>query len=259
MPVSPLAGLRIMITRPAHQAGHLQKLIEQAGGQPFLFPLLAITGPSKPAELKPLFEQIADFDMLIFVSSNAVDYGIKLLADYGGIPDNVPLACVGKGTAKQLEHHARRPDILPQQRYDSEALLAQPGMQQVEGKSILIFRGQHGRELLADSLRARGAKVRYAEVYRRVKPDTDTRVLIQALQQNQIDIISISSSEALHNLIEMGHAELIALQRLPMIVIHQRIAERARQLGFHGTILVSQETSDRGIFETLLKWQNGTN
>ncbi len=253
-----LAGLRVMITRPAHQADHLKQLIEQANGQALLFPLLAIEGPSDPAGLHSLFQHITDFDLLIFVSPNAVDFGLEQLRSFGGIPDSTQLACVGKGTAQRLQQHTgRQTDIQPQGRYDSEALLALPAMQQVSGKSVLIIRGQQGREHLAESLRARGAQVRYAEVYRRVKPDNDNRVLIQALQQKQIDIISITSSEALHNLVEFGHSELETLQRLPLIVFHQRIAEHARQLGFYGPILVSRETSDIGILETLLKWHNG--
>ncbi len=187
-----------------------------------------------------------------------MDYGLEQLRPFGGIPESTQLATVGKGTAQRLEQHTGRlPEIQPQGRYDSEALLALPAMQQVTGKSVLIIRGRQGREQLADTLRARGAQVRYAEVYRRVKPDNDNRVLIQALQQKQIDIISITSSEALHNLVEFGHSELEILQRLPLIVFHQRIAERAGQLGFHGPILISRETSDIGILETLLKWHNG--
>ena len=191
-----LDGLRVLITRPAHQAAPLQQRLEQAGGQWLLFPLLAIEGSAEPDALQDLFKQLASLDLLIFVSPNAVEFGLPLLDQAGGLPESVQLACVGKGTARKLiELTGRQPNIQPSDRFDSEALLALPAMQQVAGKSILIVRGQQGREHLAESLRARGAKVRYAEVYRRVKPDNDEQILIRALQQKQIDIISITSSE----------------------------------------------------------------
>lgn len=253
-----LAGLRVVITRPAGQAAALVERIKQAGGQPLLFPLLAITDPADPEALRPRLAQLPKTDLLIFVSPNAVRYGLKQLAAYGGLPANSRLACVGQGTARALEQLAGRPpDLLPAGGDDSEALLALPALQQIAGQQVVIFRGQGGREQLAETLRARGAQVRYAEVYQRVKPDNDPERLLGPLRQGEIDIISVSSSEALANLIEFGAPELETLQRTPLVVFHQRIADSARRRGFHGPLRVCDQPGDDGLIEMLRRWRHG--
>lgn len=253
-----LAGLRVVVTRPADQAAALQERITQAGGQALLFPLLAIAGPADPAHLRPLLAGLSDTDLLIFVSPNAVRYGLEQLAAYGGLPAGSRLACVGQGTARALEQQAGRPpDLLPAGGYDSEALLALPALQQVDAQRVVIFRGQGGREQLAETLRARGAQVEYAEVYRRVRPDNDPEQLPDLLRQDAIDIISVTSSEALDNLIEFGAPELERLQRTPLVVFHQRIADAARRRGFHGPLRVCDQPGDDGLIETLRRWRHG--
>ena len=252
-----LGGLRVVVTRPARQAAALADRIRQAGGRPLLFPLLAITGPADPEALRPLLERLPDTDLLIFVSPNAVRYGLEQLAAYGGLPVNSRLACVGQGTARALEQLAgRAPDLLPAAGDDSEALLALPTLQQVDGLQVAIFRGQGGREQLAETLRARGAQVGYAEVYRRVRPDNDPEQLLGPLRQGAIDIISVTSGEALDNLIEFGAPELETLQRTPLVVFHQRIADAARRRGFHGPLRICDQPGDDGLLETLRRWRH---
>lgn len=132
-----------------------------------------------------------------------------------------------------------------------------PALQQVDGLRVVIFRGQGGREQLAETLRARGAQVGYAEVYRRVRPDNDPEWLLDPLRQGEIDIISVTSSEALDNLIEFGAPELETLQRTPLVVFHQRIADAARRHGFHGPLRVCDQPGDDGLLETLRRWRHG--
>lgn len=252
-----LAGLRVVITRPPHQSTDLQHQLEQAGARPLLFPLLAIDQPADPAIAQQALRHLLEFDLLIFISPNAVRHSLALLPD--GLPNNLTLACVGRGTARALQEQAgRAPDLMPQQGHDSDALLALPALQeaQIRDKSVLIARGEGGREKLATSLRARGAQVEYAEVYRRVKPANDPETLLGPLRRGEIDIISLSSSEALANLLEFGQSERETLQRTPLVVFHQRIADAARQRGFTGPILVCEQPGDQGLLDTLRHWRH---
>ncbi|MDZ7803512.1 uroporphyrinogen-III synthase [Thiohalophilus sp.] len=252
-----LAGLRVVITRPPHQSADLQQQLEQAGARPLLFPLLAIDQPADPAAAQQALSRLREYDLLIFISPNAVQHALVLLPD--GLPNNLPLACVGRGTARALQQAAgRSPELLPQQGHDSEALLALPALQQpqIRNKRVLIVRGEGGREKLATSLRARGAQVGYAEVYRRVKPANDPETLLGPLRRGEIDIISLSSSEALDNLLEMGKSEQETLQHTPLVVFHQRIADAARQRGFTGPIQVCEQPGDQGLLDTLRHWRH---
>jgi uroporphyrinogen-III synthase len=255
---SDLAGLRVVITRPTGQAAELQSRLKQAGAGPLLFPLLAITASQQPDNLKKALSDLTDGDLLIFISPNAVRYGLAQLNE--PLPTGLLLGCVGRGTARTLERAiGREPQLLPHEGYDSEALLALPWLQpeRIKDRKVLIVRGEGGREHLAESLRARGAQVEYAEVYRRSMPNNDPENLLGPLRRNEIDIISVTSSEALDNLIEFGKNQLEALQQTPLVVFHQRIAEAARQRGFNGPILVCEQPGDEGLLETLRRWRQG--
>lgn len=255
-----LAGLRVVITRPRQQAGELKTRLEQAGARPLLFPLLAIAPTPNLGALANSLSRLDDIHLLIFISPNAVRYGLQQLATYGGLPPGLPVACVGQGTARVFTEQAgRAPDLVPQQGHDSEALLGLPGLQPeaIAGRKVLIVRGEGGREHLAESLRARGAQVGYAEVYRRVKPDNDVETLLGPLRQGKIDIISVTSSEALDNLLEAGTGERERLQATPLVVFHQRIADAARDRGFHGPVLVCERPGDDGLLDTLRRWRDG--
>ena len=247
-----LSSLRIMVTRPSHQAGPLMEQLEAAGASPWSFPLLEITPCASP-QLDRLFTQLDQYDLAIFISPNAVRYGIEAVTRRQAWPDTLPLATVGKGSAQELEARlGRGADIVPSSGSDSEALLQHSALQNVSGKHILIFRGRHGRELLADSLRARGAQVDYAEVYERHRPEVDTAPLNTALQSGSIDVILISSNEALDNLLSMVEpANLNALYQIPLVVIHPRQAERAQQLGFRYNPILAHDGSVSAIIKAL--------
>ncbi|TMH22390.1 MAG: uroporphyrinogen-III synthase, partial [Betaproteobacteria bacterium] len=102
-------------------------------------------------------------------------------------------------------------------------------MQHVARKRVLIVRGEGGRELLADSLAARGALVEHAVCYRRAKPAADAAPLVAAWRRGEVDALTLSSAQALDNLIAMGGEELIGA--LPVFVPHERIAHHARARG----------------------------
>jgi uroporphyrinogen-III synthase len=250
---SDLHGLGVLVTRPVHQAGHLCDLITAVGGRPIRFPTLAIrdlgTNPAVDARLA----RLADYHLAIFISPNAVHYGLAAIARHGGLPAGILLATVGNGSAVALQQAlGRPPDIVPQKSFDSEALLALPALQEVAGRRILILRGEGGRELLAETLRRRGATVEYAEVYRRERPapQGSPRDWLE-----KADIISITSSEALHNLVAMTPAPLQGrLLTLPLVVISERTAQLAWELGFQQPAIVTRQAGDEAILEAISDW-----
>jgi uroporphyrinogen-III synthase len=247
-----LSSLRVMVTRPVQQAGPLMEQLTAAGAQPWLFPLLEIT-PCDSAELDHQLKQLEQYDMAIFISPNAVHYGVEAVTAQQSWPASLQLATVGTGSAHELESRLNRiPDIIPSKGNDSEALLAEAAMQDVEGKRILIFRGKGGREQLAETLRARGAEVNYAEVYERRRPEVDTGPLNDAVRSNAIDVIVITSSEALDNLMAMVEpTNLTALHQFQILVIHPRQAEHVRQHDFIHEPILAQDGSVNAIIKAL--------
>ena len=243
-----LTARRILVTRPRAQAENLCQLIEQAGGKPWRFPTLEISAVQpEAARLAEVFKS----DWLIFTSSNAVDFAIR--AFNGKMPEfaRVQVAAVGSATAKSLQDSGWPVHCVPASEFSSEGLLAEQALQSVSGLNCVIVRGVGGRDKLEQGLIARGARVSYFEVYRRERPLADNQQLIAAIMSQQLDAISITSTEALDNLLAMldtGSNKLI--KDINLVVASQRIADKAEQLGFKH-IAASHKPSDHEIVETL--------
>jgi len=252
MPTTELAGRTILVTRPEHQAEPLCRLIEQAGGRPLRLPALIISANSGDPELAHRLAHLSDYQVAIFISPNAVTFGLAAIARCGGLTASLLLATVGQGSARALQQQlGRLPDLVPEGGYDSEALLQLEPLQHVNGKRVLIFRGVGGRELLAETLRGRGARVDYAEVYRRsAPPPPDNGDWL-----DKTDIITLTSGEAVRNLVAMtpqsAQPQLFAK---PLVVVSERCATLARQLGFQQPILVTPLAGDQAIVDTLREW-----
>lgn len=252
--VLPLSGLNIVVTRPREQAAQLAQRITAAGGHAILFPLLEIKPVADAQSLRTLIARLPEYHLAIFISPNAVRYGMQAILAAGPLPASLAIATVGQGSAKALRDFGVSKIIAPQQRFDSEALLALPELQNVTGQRIVIFRGDGGRELLGDTLKQRGASVDYAACYQRVKPQQDIKMLLDA----RPDAITVTSSEALVYLDGMLREQLpgtttrAQLLAVPLFVPHARIAEAAHQQGWQEV----RETGagDDGLLQGLLAW-----
>jgi uroporphyrinogen-III synthase len=254
-----LKGVTVVVTRPAHQANVLCELINGEGGKTIRFPVLEITAPSQPLALNQVQAKLSDANVVIFISPNAVEYGLKIIRDAGGFPETVQVAAVGQGTAKTLSQSGRPADIFPTQQYNSEALLAMSELQSVSGQRIIICRGEGGRELLAETLRSRGANVDYVECYQRIQPDSDTKELRSALSAKTVDAVVVTSNQGLQNLHDMlDSADLALLKNIQLFVVSDRGQRLAVELGFSTPAIIVDKASDQGILDSLLEWRSNS-
>lgn len=251
MTTQPLSGIHIAVTRPVDQAQGITELISRLGGVAIPYPLLAI----QPLESYHTFEQqlaeLETTDWAIFISTNAVDNAMPhILKRYGNIPENLRFAAMGHQTAKELGLYGVRNVLIPHMRFDSETLLALPEMHDVANMKIAIFRGVGGRELLADTLKSRGADVYFAECYQRVNPQTNADLLCDLWKQGKLQAVIVTSSEAMRYLLDLaGHAEW--LRHVILCVNHVRIAELPLQHGLK--VAVADAPGDSAVLDTLLK------
>lgn len=246
-----LAGCGIAITRPLDQAQPLAQLIREASGEPILFPLLEIVPLEDYRALDATIAGLERFDWAIFISSNAVQHGMTRLLVKRTFPSSLRCAAIGPSTAAELARFGISRVLVPTDRFDSESLLNLPEMQEVSGKRCLIFRGEQGRELLADTLRERGAMVEMAESYRRINPQRDAGELFQLWQNKRLQAIVVTSSEALRNLIALAGDNAAWLSRTPLFVNHPRIAETASDWGLRA--IVAQAPGDVGMLDALVE------
>lgn len=249
--MKPLQGRRILVTRPAAQADALAALIADQGGEPILFPLIEISAADDPAPLQRAIKQLDAYCLAVFISPNAALFSVPPILAARSWPPALRAAAVGPGTANQLSALGIAPVIVPTSRYDSAGLLERAELQteSVVGQRVLILRGNGGREELADTLRQRGAQVDAITVYHR-SPPNDGRARWTQVCTPTPDALTISSSEALHNLVAMLDPETLnALRKRPVVVPHPRIAEVATELGWQQVVL--SRATDAGIIEAL--------
>lgn len=253
-----IAGKHIVVTRPAHQAAGLVELIRKQGAHAIEFPVIDILPAQASAGLVDLMTHLDRYDIAIFISSNAVnytvDFAMKHLGADNSFPRSIKIAAVGAATARTLQQSIRKPDIFPAGKFNSEALLDLDELKHVKDKKIVIFRGNGGRELLADSLKQRGATVSYAEVYKRAKPGIENNTLVTCLKNKQADAIIVTSDLGLQHLWEMvgvEHQQL--LKNVQLVVMSDRSAQLAQQLGFNKQAVVAKRASDGDLIEALQK------
>jgi uroporphyrinogen-III synthase len=250
MSQTALTGRNIVITRPLGQAQRLSSLIEQSGGQVYLFPLLEIVPLDDYKVFDEKVQQLHQFNWAIFISSNAVQNSLpRVLKQLGGLPSQLKFAAIGPKTAADLAEFGIKNTLTPQDRFDSEALLALPEMQDMKNQKVLIFRGIGGREVLAETLKQRGAIVEFAESYQRINPQKDLKPLEQLAQQNKLDAIVVTSSEAMRYLLEMA-VDAPWIKQVKLCVNHPRIAEQAN-LG-DLCAFVAETSGDEAMLNSLM-------
>ena len=247
MTTKVLAGLGIAITRPIDQAKKLSALITEAGGTPISFPLIAITPLIDYNQFEAVISEIETYDWAIFISSNAVQNGMPRLKNKG-IPSQLKFATIGPVTAIELQSFGVTNVLRPKDRFDSESLLALPEMQAVKNKKVLIVRGVGGRDVLAETLKARGAQVTFAECYQRINPQTDCDLLAQLWAEKKLHAIVVTSSEAMRHLIDLaGDADWLC--NITLCVNHARVAEFPLQLDLK--VLVADAPGDEAMLALL--------
>jgi uroporphyrinogen-III synthase len=253
-----LRGKRILVTRPAGQAVGLTSQIAARGGDAVCFPLIDITPPESWQAVDDAIARLDVYALVLFVSPNAVTHGLGRLLSQRPWPAGLAAGAIGPGTGRMLSQAGLPEVIVPCGRYDSEALLSLDPLrtERVDGRAVLILRGDGGREILAETLRARGADVECVACYRRAPPPDGTLV-VSLLRNNALDAVTLSSSEGLRNLMQLLDTDSRErLVSLPVFVPHQRIAEEAARLGLRRVVLTGSTDSGLVAGMCTYRWSN---
>ena len=247
--IAPLHGIGVMVTRASHQALPLARLIEAAGGEPVFFPALQIE-PLAHAAIATLGESPERFDLVVFVSANAARLGLPHVLQHVRVAPGARFAAVGPGTLAELKKAGVREIISPASAYHSEGLLEQLCHVQPAPKRALIVRGQGGRELLAETLRACGTVVEYLECYRRVKPDLDFGEIVA---RGGVRACVATSSSIVQNLFDLaGEQWRCWLCSVPFFVSQPRIAAVAFAKGVN--VVYVAGNGDAALVEGVQTW-----
>lgn len=261
-----LENLHILITRPLAQAQSWATQLQALGAQVSLQPMMSIVPLDDTASTRAITSHVlafAEYQKAIFISQNAVHYGLHWLDQYWPqLPIDVQFFAIGQATAEALNRGIGGGDTdasymahTSTSAMNSEALLAHPDLANIEGEKILIFRGKGGRTVLAEQLTARGACVEYCELYERQTPTEEQALLDDYRHTSRQPIVAVHSGETLDNVCRMmGRDDLQWLQQQPIVLPGQRVAEQAKQAGFTH-IIVAENACHDSMINALSEWQ----
>lgn len=243
----PLVGLHCLVLRPEGQAAELAAVLRDLGAAVTHCPTTEIQPVTPPPEQLAAVESA---DWLVFISPNAVRLGLRAIAEEGlRIPDGTRLAAVGAGTAHALREAGSPVAAQPARGGGGEALLAHPDMATVDGRRVVIVRGEGGRETLANELTARGARVTYLEVYRRTPARLpDAPDLLHGWQCSAARVTIVTSVSGWQNLLSLtGPAEREALMAGGLVGVSHRVVEAALAEGHRGPAAIAEDPSPTAL------------
>ncbi len=245
----PLFGKTILVTRPAHQSDELATDLRNLGANVLRQPAIEIAAPSDWKSVDDAIERLAEFDWLVFSSSNGVEYFMNRLQvcgydmrQLGG----VKLAAIGPGTVAALATFHLQADLHPDI-YRAESL-AESLAPHARGKTFLLARASRGREILAEMLTAAGAIVEQVVVYEsRDMPSPDEDVA-RELSAGNIDLTTVTSSAIARSLVRLFGEDL---RKTQLAAISPVTAATLTELGFAPAIVAVTYTTD-GLNDAIL-------
>ena len=141
--MKPLEGISVLVTRPQGQAEGIALAIEANGGVAIRAPMLVIDKIGDLAEASVIVKELDYFDIVIFVSRNAAEFGAQLIRDHNCRLLNAEVFAAGSGTAGRLRELGVDDVEAPINEVGSEGLLHLDGLAErcVKSKKVIIFRG----------------------------------------------------------------------------------------------------------------------
>ena len=220
-----LAAKRVLLIRPQRQEDQLLSMLDNSGADVSHIPVMSIEPIVDSQQIKAQILEVDNFHKAIFVSGNAAELAIEWIDQYWPMqPLGIEYFAVGERTAALLKE-ADMDVFCPSGRQNSETLLKLRQLQQLDNQRIIIFRGVGGREILAETLIERGARVEYCELYKRV---IDAQQIALA-QQQETDCLVAHSGELIQ---AMGEAKGTLVADTAVVVPSERVAAIARKLGY---------------------------
>lgn len=260
--MSALHGVGVLVTRPEQQAMPLCRLLEVEGASTLRLPAIEIKALGNWRDTALRLGALEKFDVIIFVSANAVRFGAPLLDQ----KRDLTLAAMGPATARALNQAGYRVSLQqptlppPHGTSGSESLLLHPRLEHLSGHRVLIVKGSNGRPFLEQELARRGAEVVAADVYQR-EPATPSPAVLAALLDRfaagAVQVITATSLEIAASLLALATPALRSeFERAHWLVPGERIATGIRELAVTAPLLLAESAEDHDLVAALIRWRS---
>ena len=252
----PLLGKRIVVTRARQQASDLVRLLSDQGAECLEYPTIKIMPPKDPEPLKQAVENLSAYDWIVFTSVNGVIYFFEQLFAAGKdvrALGRMQTAAIGPATAERLLEFGLTSDIVPET-YRAESVVQAFEKVKLKGMKILLPRARKARPILPQELTKMGATVDEIPAYETLKVVENTDDLVCKLKDNQIDLITFTSSSTVKNFKALLPAENFTelIQGVTIASIGPITSDTAEKLGFDVHITAESYTI-AGLVEAILQ------
>ena len=254
MPADALSGYAVLVTRPAESSKSLIEMINAEGGTAFEFPVITIESLAGHDAMRAAISNLDNIDLAVFVSVHAArSFALAMDQHMMRTPAGLKIATIGPTTAAELNSHGYSVDYLPEKSASSEGLVEKLKDRDLFEQSVVIFRGQSGREHLSEYLRHAGASVIEIESYRRLpNPESQDTVLSNWLDRPN-RLLTLTSVEIMQRFIEKVPVKFRGLVfDTDVAALSERIASACTDAGFSARIRVADSTDDRGLVRALI-------
>ena len=236
----PLAGKRIVVTRPVEQADNLITALARAGAVPIHVPAIRFEAIGDSSRIVDVFAKIDSFDWIVFTSAKGVRFFRELCGEWS----RIRIAAVGPATAAALRDAGVEVDFVPDE-FVGEALARTLG--DVAGRRILLPRAETASADIVDLLRARGAYVEDLPIYRTLSAGSSELHAIDF--ETGVDCILFASGSAVRSIAE-ATMHTSELKKVPVVCIGPVTADTARGLGFD-VVAVAHVHTTPGLIDAL--------
>lgn len=199
-----MRGLRVVVTRAAHQAEGLTAAFEAAGFTVEHLPLLEVIPPADPRPLERAASELALYDWLVFTSSNAVDAFLPLAG--GALPHRLRVAVVGPATAEALRAYDIEPHLTATHP-DAEGLLHDLAPLVDRSRRVLLPQASDARPTLAEGLHRAGAEAVVVVAYEKGMPSDAPERAARLFTNTPIGWVTFTSPRIVRHFVELFGAE----------------------------------------------------
>jgi hydroxymethylbilane synthase len=239
-PGDPLNARRVLVTRPADQAGELLTALRDAGVEPLSVPTIAVALDPGGGDLDAAARMIGSYAWVVITSTNGTRAFLKAAERVFTPFEASRFAVIGQATRHALEREGVDVDFLPSK---STAAALGAELPVAAGDRVLVVRGDLAAMDLAATLRARGAEVHDVIAYRtREAPESSLGLLRAAATGGPITAIVFTSGSTVRGLLSLGQRESIDVRSLPAVCIGPETADEATVAGFR--VLAVSPTPD---------------
>jgi uroporphyrinogen III methyltransferase/synthase len=256
----PLVGLRVMVTRPADQAGQLYASLRDLGAEPMSYPTIATRENIDQKAWTEIKDATADNGVnrwLVFTSENGVRYFLRQVREQVGDIrwlGNFKIAAIGSGTERALKRFSLKADFMPSVATVAELAHQMAAELCLTASQVIRVQGNLSDETVTNVLTKAGASVTGLTVYETYTPAWPDEFK-EKLLESPPDVIMFSSGSTASGLCEhLSKKELAQVSNKATIVTIGPMTSKVVESSGMKVTLETKEHSIPAMIEALLEY-----